>query len=218
MHKKNTILFIPAGGFTSAGKLPEFVKLRLDAAIKVFNDIKERENFIFLVSGRETPYKKPVLDQNGFPLIEAYAMAQYLVKNGIDRKLIKIEKLSLDTLGGVYFSKIFFVNYLGVKNILVFTSSFHLKRTKLYFKWIYHLKPFSKSYLINFIETPNTGLSRASLLARNKKEQQTIKIIKNLAKKLKTKKQFNNWLFTEHAGYTFGLKMFDINKDIRKTY
>jgi hypothetical protein len=145
-------------------------------------------------------------------------MAGYLIEKGISPDFIRIEKLSTDTVGGVYFSKTLFIDPLGIRNIVAITSAFHLKRVKAVFEWILSLSPTKENYSITFISTDDTSLPVEVLNARVKQEVKNVDLVNRLSKTIKTVKEFNDWLFTKHAGYAYGLELFKIDDDTKKTY
>ena len=208
-------IIISAGGVSSSRTLPNYVKTRLDKGIEVYNS-NSNTRTIFILTGRETVYKPPVLDPKGFPIIESELMAKYLIKKGISKQNIRIEKFSNDSLGGAIFSKIFLVDPLNIKSIVIISSEFHIKRLKKIYNWIFNLG--KSKYNLKFVTAPNNGIKENILLARKNKEKNDIERIKKLEEKIQNKNELLSWLFSKHAGYSIGLEADKIDKKNINTY
>lgn len=214
MKKSNfDVIFIPGGGLESNGTPHEWVKRRLDQALKLQTG---KELLIPLGSG--TPHKSPVLDKSGLQIKECVAMADYLVKHGINKKRIFVDKFSDDTIGNGYFSRLFFADPFNFKKILVITSNHHMPRVKAIFEWIYSLTPKKNQYHLDFISVSDVGIDSAVIQARVQKEKRSLRNILILRKKVKTLKDFHRWLFTQHAVYAYGLKIKKVSPKTLKTY
>ena len=214
MKKSNSdAIFIPGGGLEKDGTPHEWVRRRLDYAVK----IRTKKTFIIPL-GSGTPHKTPVLDKAGLQIKESVAMADYLVKKGISKKRILVDKFSDDTIGNGYFSRLFFADPFNFKKILVITSLHHMPRVQAIFKWIFSLTPRKKNYHLDFISVPDAGINSAIIKARIKKEKQSLKSFPALRKKIKTLESFHRWLFTHHAVYSYGLKIKKLSPKALKTY
>jgi hypothetical protein len=188
-------LLIPGGGVRDKGELPPWVKSRLDHVIKIHST----EYIIVLSAG--TVYKAPPLDENGFPIFESIAAAQYLVDQGINPGAILCETSSYDTVGNAYFSRVIHVDPQGCKRLHIITSVFHMPRTKAIFEWLYGLDGQGGKYQLTFDPTPDTGIAAADLQARVDKEAESLsQFLKNTAT-IHTLQDCHRWLFTEHAAY-----------------
>jgi hypothetical protein len=148
-----------------------------------------------------TVYKAPPLDENGFPIFESIAAAQYLVDQGINPGAILCETSSYDTVGNAYFSRVIHVDPQGCKRLHIITSVFHMPRTKAIFEWLYGLDGQGGKYQLTFDPTPDTGIAAADLQARVDKEAESLsQFLKNTAT-IHTLQDCHRWLFTEHAAY-----------------
>ncbi len=137
-------ILIPGGGVKNNGELPPWVKARLDHAIK----IRDTEYIITLSAG--TVYKCPPRDENGFPIFESVAAAQYLINHVVNPDAILTETSSYDTVGNAYFSRVIHVEPGGFKRLRVITSNFHMPRTKAIFQWMYSLNSQAGEYQLTF--------------------------------------------------------------------
>ncbi len=79
MTKYDAIL-IPGGGVDENGNLKSYVAERFKHVLKIW-----KGEYIICLSAYSV-YKRPVLDSKGFPIFEAKAGADFLLRNGIDRK------------------------------------------------------------------------------------------------------------------------------------
>ncbi|MCL4354144.1 Gfo/Idh/MocA family oxidoreductase [Patescibacteria group bacterium] len=208
-------IIVSAGGVSVNRTLPEYVKARLEKGIEIHNS-NANTRTMFILTGRETLYKPPVLDQKGFPVIESELMAKYLIKRGIPKQNIRIEKFSNDSLGGAVFSKIFLIDPLKIKDIIIISSSFHIKRLKEIYNWVFNLS--ALKYNLKFVSTPNDGVKANILLARKNKEKNDIERIKKLEERIRNENELFLWLFSEHAGYSVGLEADKIDKKNLRTY
>ncbi|MEK7181163.1 MAG: YdcF family protein [Patescibacteria group bacterium] len=214
MKKSNyDAILIPLGGLEKNGTPHEWVRRRLDKAI----EIQTGKEFIIPL-GSGTPHKPVVLDKKGLQIKECVASADYLVKRGISKKRILVDKFSDDTIGNGYFSRFFFADPFNFKNILVINSDHHMSRTRAISEWVYSLTPQKNKYQLNFLSVSDIGIDPTIIKARSEKEKKSLKNILILREKIKTLESFHCWLFTEHAVYSYGLKVKEISPKVLKTY
>jgi hypothetical protein len=189
-------ILIPGGGVRADGALPRWVERRMERALELY----QGEYIITLSAG--TPFKPPPLDAAGFPIFEAIAGANYLVRRGIDPQKILPETCSYDTIGNAYFSRMIHVEPRRFHRLLVITSQFHLPRVEAVFRWVYGLD--GGSYRLNFEATPDKGIEPVALAARQEKEGRSLAGLPALQSKLQTVAQLHHWLFTTHGAYAVG--------------
>lgn len=159
-------IVILGGGITKEGKLPENAKKKLRKAWQIF---KKQKKAKILVCGKYS-FLYP---KNKIPKItEAEAMRDYLLKLGVPRQSIYLEKKSKDTIGNAYYAKKLFFIPKKEKKAIVVTSDFHLERVKFIFK-----KIFGKNYQLKFVTVPSPS--------RNKKREKIAKRQKMLLEKTK---------------------------------
>lgn len=188
-------VLIPGGGLTKPGKLPAWVTVRLDEAVKA----TKAGYFIVLSAG--TVHKPPPLDAEGFPMFEARAAAAYLISKGVEPRRILLETCSYDTIGNAFFSRLLHVEPRQFQKLLVITSAFHAARTEFIFKWVYALDKPAGGFDLAFRPVPNVGISKAVLHAREEKEQASLEQVRSLAQSICTLAQLHEWLFTKHDAY-----------------
>eukprot|EP00466_Bigelowiella_natans_P005825 jgi/Bigna1/89914/estExt_fgenesh1_pg.C_580022 len=132
---------------------PEFVKNRCDIAAKIHKEAKKHGRNVYIVPiSAGSAHAAMTLFENGMPLYESHASADYLValpvvgvvggvvgvnKHGIDPKMILMETTSFDTIANAYFTRTQFADVMGWKCLWVVTSSFHAPRTRAIFDWIF---------------------------------------------------------------------------------
>lgn len=214
MKKSNyDAIFIPTGGLTKQKKPHRWVLRRLDKVIEIQTG---REFIIPLGAG--TPHKPIVLNKSGFQIKESVASADYLVSCGIGKERILVEKFSDDTIGNGYFSRVFFTDPFGFKKILIITSDHHMPRVRVIFEWIYNLTPRKNNYSLDFISVTDNGIDPKIIKARTTKEKSSLREVLRLRKKIKTLVGFNQWLFTRHGVYAYGLKIKKVSPKTLKTY
>lgn len=101
------------------GKTPTtFLAWRTDEAIRLY---KEGFSKYIIVSGGQG---------SGESISEAKAMKEYLIKNGINEKVIIIEDKSMNTLENIKYSKEKMAEN-KFKSAIIVSNKYHLKRTSL---------------------------------------------------------------------------------------
>lgn len=160
-------IIILGGGIDLKGNLPDHVFQRLDKAIELY---QKNPSAKIIVSGRYS-FLYNQLKQYP-PITEAERMAQYLIKKGIPKEKIFLERKSKDTIGNAYYLKKNFFLPKKIFSALIITSFFHLPRVKYIFK-----KIFGPSYNLQFIGVQEN-------LTKNE-EKKVIERQKQLLKKTK---------------------------------
>ncbi len=211
--KKYDCILVPGGGLRNDGSLPPWTISRLAYALS----LKDHCRWIGLLSGG-TVHKPPPLDPNGFPIHESRLAADYLIQAGLDPEKILTEISSYDTIGNAYFSRILFSEPLQLRNLLVITSAFHMPRTRSIFEWIYNLPPSAINFNIDFVSTPDTGLSSDVLTARVQREKNSLANLEITKSKITTIKEFLHWLYTEHKAYAPNFSPSPLSEDELKSY
>ena len=173
--------------------------------------------------GGGTYHKPPIINRRGFVIHESSACVNYLKEIGkIDSKYIYKEWASYDTIGNVYFSLVNHIKLMGIKNIMIITSDFHMPRVKLLFRWLYF---FDDEYNLYFHQSSDKGLEYL-VDERIEREMESILNIKNnLMTNIKNLHEFHKWFYTEHNAYSSADKNIEIesdykiiNENILKTY
>lgn len=96
--------------------ISDVLRYRLKTAIKY---IDKYPNTKIVLSGGIT---------QGNSISEAYAMNEYLIKNGIDNNRILLEDKSIDTIENIHNS----LNYINPSNkVVVISSNYHIFRSKM---------------------------------------------------------------------------------------
>ena len=206
-------ILVPGGGLLENGTLPPWTISRLAYALS----LKDQCRWIGLLSGG-TVHKPPPLDPNGFPIHESRLAAEYLIKAGVDPEKILTEISSYDTIGNAYFSRLLFSEPLLLRNLLIITSAFHMPRTRAIFEWIYNLPPSAINFNIDFVSTPDTGLSSEVLAARVQREKNSLANLEMTKPKITTLKEFLLWLYSEHKAYAPNLSPSPLSEDELKSY
>jgi len=230
-------LNIPAVKTLSLVGVPEALKTSKDLGITSLNE-PDRYGLALVLGGGEvkplemagafaafsdagTYHKPPVLTENKYEIHEATAAANYLIDNGVNSKHLLREQISYDTIGCVYFCLLLFIIPRDWSNICVITSDFHMPRTKELFLWIFNLYK-QNNYKFTFLKTDNSNNVPPDILApRIKREQQSlINLKENVIGKIKTMKELNEWLYTEHKAYScmYLKHREDIDDDMKKSY
>lgn len=204
-------ILVPGGGVRESGVLPPWVQRRLDLAVKL-----GEASYIVTLSGGTT-HRPPPLDSSGFPIFESIAAAKYLINAGVPSDRILAETHSYDTIGNAFFSRVVHVDPRGMRRLLVITSDFHMSRTQLAFNWVYELTPRLSAYEIDFRAVADSEMEGSVLLGRHRKEQESLKVLEDLTKRITAMKDFHRWLFTEHDAYNAAARGFGANSVVGDT-
>jgi hypothetical protein len=142
-----------------------------------------------------------------------------LISNGVNPLHIVKEWGSYDSLASVYFCLLQIIIPREWTNICVITSNFHMERVKKLFLWIFNLYK-KNTYNISFISvTDEDNVPVDILISRIKREKNSVKNLENVIDKIKSFKQLNEWLYTEHKAYSCAyLQREDIPDNVKKSY
>ena len=193
---KYDCIFIPGGGLLPNGSLPPWTLARLERA----NALKSHTQWIAFLSGG-TVHKPPPLNENGYPIFESRAAAEYLIQQGVDPAQLLTEISSYDTIGNAYFSRLLFAEPIKMQHLLVITSDFHLPRTQAVFEWIYGLTPLALNYQLDFESVPNRGLPPKTLKARIAREKKSLEKMHETQLGITTLDAFQSWFYSQHTAY-----------------
>ena len=139
-----------------------------------------------------------IFKKNPPPLSEAKSMKKYMVSAGIPKKAIVLEEDSMDIVGNAYFTKKNILKPKKWKNIILITSDFHMRRTKIIFDFI-----LGKDYKIKYVKAPSK-INILKLINKFKLESKFIKFIRewvDLTRK-GDDEYITKWLFTNHPAYS----------------
>ena len=184
---------VPGGGITATGQPTEWVRARLDRAVRRWSG----QTVISLSAG--TTHKPPPLDEHGFPVLESIAGARYLLERGIPREKILHESLSYDTIGNACFARLLHTDPLGLRKLLVITSEFHMPRSKAVFDWVFGLG--GPGYTLRYEAVENVGIDADSLRARTARESEGLRNVMALRNSIADLAGLHRWLFLHHRAY-----------------
>ncbi len=206
-------IFIPGGGLLPNGSLPPWTLARLERA----KALKSHTRRIAFLSGG-TVHKPPPLNENGYPIFESRAAAEYLVQQGLDPAQLLTEISSYDTIGNAYFSRLLFAEPTKMQHLLVITSDFHLPRTQAAFEWIYGLTPLRSSYQLVFESVPNKGLSPEALKTRISREKKSLEKMRQTQLDITTLDAFHAWFYYHHTAYSVASQPDKAAGDVLESY
>lgn len=188
-----------AGGINEDNKeVHDFVKERLNMTNQYYQLNKQNGCKILLMGGG-TYHKPPILNDDQYVIHESTACADYLLNFDIDPRNIYREWSSYDTIANGYYAFSNYINPLGFKKVLVITSNFHMKRSKVIFDYINSLFGY-KAYV--YFEETDDVLNKDVLKERiEREEKSSISFKTNIVDKKKTMKEFLTWFYEEHNCY-----------------
>jgi len=147
-------ILIPGGGVGPGYSLPPWSEARFDQALA---GATGAETFVRLSAA--TPHLPPPIDSKGFPVRECEAGARYLLARGVPPERVRMEAISLDTVGNAWFAKLLHVDPAGWRRLLVVTSEFHMPRTRTIFETVFGFE--SSKYQPAFASAENRGPMQA---------------------------------------------------------
>jgi hypothetical protein len=206
-------ILIPGGGLMEDGSLPPWTCARLDLALELQS---ETSRIATLSAG--TVHKSPPCNDGGFPVFESRAAADYLIHGGANPADILYETCSYDTIGNAYFSRLLFAEPLAWRSMLVITSNFHLARVQMAFDWIYQLTPLPINFQLQYIGTPDLGLSAPALKARTQREKESLAKLQQKRSHITSLAAMTAWIYTEHAAYAPGSEISPLSSDLLSSY
>ncbi len=186
-------ILIPGGGVRDGGILPPWAAARFHRAVQRY----QGEYLIPLSAG--TVHRPPPRDEAGYPILEAYAEAKYLLEQGIPAERILPEASSYDTIGNAFFSRVIHVEPRAFRHLLVITSTFHMPRTEAIFRWVYGLAP--GCFSLAFEEVPDAGIDADALAARWCRERESLGRLAGIMPGIATMRELHTWLFSQHRAY-----------------
>ncbi len=132
--KRVDAIVVLGGGINQDGTLTETSIRRVRFAIERWKELGG--DFAFIVSGAYGAAKpKP---PEG--ITEARLMSKIATANGVPNGLIMLEETSVDTMGNLYFSATELLLPLGLMNVLIVSSKYHIPRVEKTAKLL--LEPF----------------------------------------------------------------------------
>jgi uncharacterized SAM-binding protein YcdF (DUF218 family) len=197
-------VIVLSGGLTREGVPQPWVQARLDAAVPYIS-----ESTYVILNSRGTPHKPPPLSDSGHPIDECHASAEYLTKtHGVRDEMILLDAWSYDTMGNAFFALVNHVLPREFSSVLVVTSEFHMTRTRVVFEHIFGLaRDASGESLVtrvDFVEAPNTGMTREVVEARVEKELKSLRQYEaDNVPRIGSLKQLNVFMFSEHGAYSY---------------
>lgn len=211
-------IFVLAGGLDQNGHVHEFVKKRLDQAIKIHNSLNKKIKIICLGGG--TYHKPPILNKKSYVIHESTSCAEYLITRGIDPKNIYKEYSSYDTVANGFYGYLNYILPMGLKNILIITSEFHIQRSRTIFDWILSFD--NTDYNILYEQTDNVGMEQDVLECRIERESKSNENLKNnLIPRIGSFTELHKWFYEEHKAYCSDSELLRnevINENTKKTY
>ncbi len=188
-------IIVLGGGVRNGGELPEWARRRLERA----RELHSGEYLILLSAG--TTYRPPPLDKHGFPIYESVAGARYLAATGVPPDRILTETHSYDTVGNAFFARAIHTDPMGIRDLLVITSQFHMPRSKAIFDWMFSLQP-NPGYRLSYESVSDAGLDPAAHQIRTEKEARSLLGFREHWQPLTTLAEAHHRIFTKHGAYS----------------
>lgn len=207
-------IFVLAGGQLKDGSVNDWVKKRLDLALKIKEENPDAKIYC---TGGGTYHKEPVHNIYGHVIHESRSCSNYLIENGIDYKDIKREWGSYDTIANGYFSFTNFILPLKIDECVLITSEFHMERAREIFSYLKNI--FQHDINITYLNSEN-NMDQELLKIRLEREKKSVELFKNnIVQKINSINEFIEWFYVQHHAYNcINLESTDIDASIKKSY
>ncbi|MDP3699146.1 MAG: YdcF family protein [Nanoarchaeota archaeon] len=156
-------LIILGGGLDEQQQLNQQSRLRYDKGLKIHHQ------FDHIVCCSGFTYRKNHLPS---AISEAEAGRRYLLQQGVPEEKIISEALSKDTLSNAFHCRKI-IDGMGLKEITIITSAFHMKRSIFLFDLVFP----KDTYRLSYVKSRN-GLDAASLRNRKIHEKMVLDFFK----------------------------------------
>ena len=93
-----------------------------------------------------------------------------------------------------------------------------MPRVKKIFNWVYALKPQKIKFKVDFLKVSDKGLNPGLMRTKNALEKKNLKRLLPIIKRIRTMKKLREFIFFEHACYTYRGKIEKLSGKIIKTY
>jgi hypothetical protein len=217
MSLKTLYIFVLAGGLDNNNDVHDFVKIRLDKAIEIYNNKLNNLDCKIICLGGGTYHKPPNLNILKYVIHESSSCAIYLRNNGIPEIDIMREWSSYDTIANAFFAYTNFILPLEIKNMIIITSNFHLPRTKCIFDYFINL--LNNVNYIEYIGVNDNMIPKKILEERINRENDSLNNFKkNIVDKQMKFDEFTRWFFTNHNAYKAIVSYYPLDNDLNKTY
>jgi hypothetical protein len=208
-------VLVLGGGVREGGELPSWSRRRFDVALSLPSEAP-----IVALSAGTTHRPVPVGD-DGLPIFEAVAGANYLLRRGVPGTRIFLEFCSWDTIGNAFFSRVVHAEPAQWRRLMIVTSDWHMPRTKLIFDWVYGLSPRPFDYDLEYVEASDPEMDGEVYRERVRKEERSAASVREVIASIRTLQGLHRWLFTNHEAYRAGGNAFSssaVNELTRGSY
>jgi len=161
---------------------------------------------------RATYHKPPCSDRHGFCIDEAASSASYLMSKGVNSSRILLESWSFDTIGNAYGARQLICEPMGLSRLMIVTSHFHMRRTRLLFDWIFSLPNYdanitdASKYHLFYLSVENESLTDEEVCARiNREEISCLKLVNDRIESICSLPAVAKFIFVEHTAYKASL-------------
>lgn len=206
-------IVVLTNGIVSTTLPTESTMLRLKKAAAIYT-----AGDLIVTSTGYTVNKSPVLDENNFPVPEGVVAARYLINElAIPKEKIIAETFSRDSIGNIYLAFSSVVLPMGINNVCIVTSQFHMKRVRAIVAWmqqVFNLQEIK----IDFETADDPGFSAETGRLIRDREEQSVENIKIMSKQITCANDFVHWFFFEHKAYSFNFDPQPLAYDIQQAY
>eukprot|EP00923_Selenidium_pygospionis_P048020 GHVN01082751.1.p1 GENE.GHVN01082751.1~~GHVN01082751.1.p1 ORF type:complete len:723 (+),score=162.68 GHVN01082751.1:390-2558(+) len=197
----DAVVVLSGGGCKNNGELSPLTAKRLDVAVEMGPHCR-----YFVCSGCLT-FPSLVAKESYF-VDECQAMTRYLMDKGVDPSRVLMERWSCDTLSNAHGCRHLVCHPMGLTNILIVTSAFHMARSRVAFDWIFAScegnedRQSSSPFTLTYISADDVGLSDVALREKKKKEEASTRaILDERIPLLKTTAEITKFILTSHNAY-----------------
>jgi uncharacterized SAM-binding protein YcdF (DUF218 family) len=207
------VILALTNGIASVNEVTESTKNRLDKAAEIY-----QSGDLIVTSTGYTVNKRPFLDNNGYPVLEAVIAARYIVdRYAIPPVDVIPESFSRDTIGNLFLAFQMIILPMDIQKVAFVTSAFHIARVRAIMDILCSVfPPYNKQ--VEYIAAIDPSFNIDVWHAMRDRELASITYLQGLKNKLKAGKEFTKWFYDEHRAYGYTLNPEPANTIIQKAY
>jgi len=202
---------VPGGGLNREGLPTPWVQARLIRAKELYDTIitdpsrpaGRRRPFIITLSAGN-----PRARGGKSEVSEAMANAQYLVQRGVHARDVIEETMSKDTVGNAYFLRTLHADVIGLRNLIVVTSRYHMPRTRAIFEKVFALGPFPPGleggYRLWFEESLDAGIPQELLSKRDDREAASLEQFIRISSSWTSLNELHSFIYRGSGAFVAG--------------
>ena len=139
---------------------------------------------------------------------QSTSTAEVCLREGVPAEYLYKERSSYDTIGNAFFSLVDFSAPRAWRSFFIYSSEFHIERTRKTFNWVYGARECTENggsdaaYELTFIGVDNVGLGPDTLRARREKERQSLESLSEKINSYTSLPEIHEFVHQKHGCYS----------------